>query len=139
MCEDEAPIAPGEIATPVVTYTEITVRSLDQVTREKETRVVEKADEDGDAAKGSEKRRWLREVDVATAMHEHLLETNPELSDATSFLDAVCGRKFAPTKVKTNEPEISGTGETSATEMPMRAIELSKRARSSSARPSYRE
>jgi len=38
----------------------------------------------------------LREIDGAAAMREHLAETSPELITATSFLNAVAGRTYAP-------------------------------------------
>jgi len=139
MCGDDVPIATGEIATPVVKYTEITVRSGDQVITGKETRAVGKMDEDGNAAKVIEKRRLLREIDVATAMHEHLLEANPELANATSFLDAVCGRTYAPKKGKTNDPAVWGAGETRATETPPHTIKMLGREQPPSVKPGFGE
>jgi len=136
---DDVPTNPGEIATPVVTYTEVAVCSGENAVTGEEARAVEKTDEDGNTAKVVAKRRLLREIDIATAMHEHLLETNPELTNTISFLDAVYGRTYAPKRGGANEPAVSGTGEMTTTEMPPRTIESLGRAQPSNSKPGFGE
>jgi len=53
----------------------------------------------------------LHEIDIAAAMREHLAETSPELITATSFLDAVGGRTYAPIRRKASRSMATGVGE----------------------------
>jgi len=127
VCIEDTPITPGEIATPSAIYTEITIRPKDCTMPDKKTQGVGMTEREDNAIGASEKRRMLREIDVATAIREHLAETNPKLTTATSFLEAVCGRTYAPKKGKASESTAASVGELGTMGMLSHATVLSSK------------
>jgi len=71
-----------EISVKAIAATEIRSSELEMVSAEATTR----------GKSEGERKRALRDIDIAMAMREHLATTNTELDTVTSFLGAVCGR-----------------------------------------------
>jgi len=61
-----------------------------------ETAEIRNAGIEENATKSTERRRVLRDIDIAIAMREHLAVTNPELTMATSLIGAVWDRSYTP-------------------------------------------
>jgi len=78
------PMAPGVVEIPVTAIATTETRSGELETASAETITRGKTE--------VERKRVLRDIDVAMAMREHLATTNPKLDTATSFLGSVCGR-----------------------------------------------
>jgi len=80
-------------ADPVVTDIDKSKRSEEQKSMAvpSTTRITDK---EKDAVTGTEKRRMLRDIEVAVAMRKHLAVTNPELNFAASLLGAVRSQPY---------------------------------------------
>jgi len=89
---DDAATLTGAIAIPTSEIADKSVRSEQQKQATATTPIVGVADTVKEAAKATERRKMLRDIDAAVAMREHLAATNPELNTTAAFLRAVCGR-----------------------------------------------
>jgi len=94
---DDTPIFSETIAKPAVASVDKSVQSGEFELLELPTAATTIggiADVDGDVTKTTERRRLLRDIDVAVAMREHFAAINPELNAATTFLSSVCGLPY---------------------------------------------
>jgi len=85
-CDDGVPTVPGENLTRVLEPTATTNKTAESGDKGAESAGIE----------ANEKRRALRDVEVALAMREHLAVTDPGLVMASSLLSAVRGQPRAP-------------------------------------------
>jgi len=91
---DDESTAPGTVADPVLAKIDTDVQSCEPKAINAETITTEKVE--------VERKRALREIDIAMTMREHLAITNPEMGTAVAFLGAVCGR---PTGGRDQQPK----------------------------------
>jgi len=83
---DDKSIHPEATAIPAVANTNASVCTKEPGVPTVTTEMTEVVDVSGDLVKTMERRRLLRDIDVAEAMREHLAATNPELNAAEFFL-----------------------------------------------------
>jgi len=93
---DGRPTGGENTANPKSAHAETTTLSEEREERRRELQISETLESEDNTLKTATKPRVLRDIDIAMAMREHLAGTNPELTTATSFIGAVCGRSIAP-------------------------------------------
>jgi len=96
LCSDAVPTAQDESSTSMLEH--VVARSRTAIHEMSEAGTEQGGDEGAvDVAIGNEKRRALRDAEIAIAMREHLAATNPELVMAASLIGAVRGQPHLQT------------------------------------------
>jgi len=113
LCSDGLPTGLGESST--LASERVIMKSSTGIRETLETGKAECRNEgiEGDAIGSNEKRRVLRDIEIAIAMREHLAVTNPDLAMAASLIGAVRGQPHTP-KDKATEEVIKASGKRSS-------------------------